>query len=115
MAYLHEIKAHGVKVGLISNMVPTWDNHWRAMLNEPDLFDDIVLSFEVGYRKPQRGIYDYAAELAGVNPAQCILIDDLARNCEGARAAGWDAIEFTTTEECVKQLHPLLSPAEETV
>ncbi len=48
VAYLHEIKAHGVKVGLISNMVPTWDNHWRAMLNEPDLFDDIVLSFEVG-------------------------------------------------------------------
>ena len=115
VAYLHEIKAHGVKVGLISNMVPTWDSHWRAMLNEPDLFDDIVLSFEIGYRKPQRGIYEYAAELAGVNPAQCILIDDLARNCEGARAAGWDAIEFTTTEECVKQLHPLLSPAEETV
>lgn len=95
LAVLRAVKAAGLHVGMLSNMVPTWDRHWRAMLGgAEELFDSVLMSFEVGSRKPQPQIFQAAAEAAGVEPAACLLVDDLPANCAGARAAGWQAIEF---------------------
>lgn len=54
-------------VGMLSNMPPAWDEHWRRMVPH-EFFDDVVMSFEVGLRKPGREIFDLAAERAGVLP-----------------------------------------------
>lgn len=105
---LRMLRANGIGVGMISNMVPTWDAHWRRMLGEVDIFEHIVLSFEVGHRKPEKEIFHHAAKLAGIPPSDCILIDDLDVNCSGARAAGWKAMEFKTAEAAAKSLRELL-------
>lgn len=96
-------------VGVLSNMVPTWDAHWRKLVPVDELFDDVVLSFEVGSRKPDPEIFRLAAERAGVAPGECVLIDDLRVNCAGAVAAGWRAIEFTDTDRAVAELDALLT------
>jgi putative hydrolase of the HAD superfamily len=105
---LRLLRGRGLYVGMLSNMVPAWDAHWRRMVDVAELFDDVVLSFEVGYRKPDRGIFDLAAKRAGVPPAECLLIDDIAKNCDGARAAGWQAIHFTGTAAATAELTALL-------
>lgn len=107
--HLRELRGLGVGIGMLSNMVPTWDGHWRRMLGGTDLFDHVVLSFEAGHRKPDLGIYEYAAAAAGVAAADCVLVDDLPMNCAGARAAGWGAVEFTDTSSAIAALQVLTS------
>lgn len=105
---LREIRRRGTGVSLISNMVPTWDVHWRRMVDADELFDHIMLSFEVGYRKPAPEMFGLAAQRAGVLPAECVLVDDLAKNCAGAEAAGWRAVHFLDANSAADQLHQLL-------
>nr|WP_231384184.1 HAD family phosphatase [Cellulomonas sp. URHD0024] len=95
---LLDARRAGVKVGMLSNMVPTWDAHWRRMVDVDELFDQVVLSFEVGRRKPDREMFELAARRAGVRPGECVLVDDLAKNCAGAQAADWRAIHFTDSQ-----------------
>ncbi|MCG3041319.1 HAD family phosphatase [Streptomyces sp. S1A] len=111
VAELRKARARGAFVGLLSNMVPAWDAHWRRMLDWTELFDDVLLSFEAGHRKPSPRMFALAAERAGVPADRCVLIDDLAYNCAGAEAAGWHAIHFTDTTEAAERLGELLSPA----
>jgi putative hydrolase of the HAD superfamily len=51
-------------------------------------FRRLVLSFEVGHIKPSPAFYRACAEAAGRPPGECVFIDDLPENVEGARAAG---------------------------
>ena len=48
-----------------------------------------------------------AADRAGVTPEECLLVDDLAANCEGAAAAGWQAVHFTDTAAAIERLELL--------
>jgi len=104
VACLRDLKAHGVFVGLLSNMVPTWERHWRAMVPPDGVFDALVMSYQVGVRKPMREIFDHAASVAGVPPEACLLVDDLSANCAGAVSAGWRAVEFKDTRAAVAQV-----------
>jgi putative hydrolase of the HAD superfamily len=104
------LRASGVFVGLLSNMVPTWDEHWRRMV-APAHFDDIVLSFQVGTRKPSRQIFELALQRSGTRPDETVFVDDIARNCAGARAVGLAAIHFTDTTAAIAELDALLAPA----
>ncbi|MFI9384949.1 HAD family hydrolase [Kutzneria sp. NPDC052558] len=105
---LRELRESGLFVGLISNMPPAWDQHWRRMVDPAGLFDEVLLSFEVGLRKPDRRMFDLAVERTGIAAEHSVFVDDLARNCDGAREAGWHAIHFTDTESAVEQLTALL-------
>ncbi|GHH24870.1 HAD family hydrolase [Streptomyces rubradiris] len=102
--HLRTLHDQGVFVGLLSNMPPAWDRHWRRMVPPDGLFDGLALSFRVGVRKPQRGIFEAAAEMAGVAPGECVLVDDIEANCVGAEAAGWQAVHFTDTDTAAAAL-----------
>jgi putative hydrolase of the HAD superfamily len=58
-------------------------------------FDHLVLSFEVGVRKPRPGFFEHCQRLAGCPSQECLFIDDLPANVEGARACGWHGIVYT--------------------
>jgi putative hydrolase of the HAD superfamily len=105
--HLSRLRAGGHFVGLLSNMPPAFDGQWQRVV-AADLFDDLVLSSREGCRKPQRRIYDISALRCGRPAQDCVLIDDIAENCAAAREAGWQAIEFTSTEEVVARLDDLL-------
>jgi epoxide hydrolase-like predicted phosphatase len=52
------------------------------------LFDALVISGEVGLRKPDPAIYSLAAERLGVAPEKCVFVDDLPGNLKPAAALG---------------------------
>lgn len=54
VAALRTARERGAFVGMLSNMVPTWDAHWRRMVDPAELFDDVLLSFEVGFYASRR-------------------------------------------------------------
>jgi len=75
----------GVRTGLLSN---SWgqERYDRATLEE--LFDAVVISGEVGMRKPSPEIYALAAERLGREPERIVFVDDLPGNLKPAREIG---------------------------
>lgn len=91
-------------VGMLSNMPPAWEPYWQRMVDAETLFAAVVNSARVGCRKPDREIFDLAATRAGIDPARCVLVDDLPKNCDGAREAGWRAVLFTDAHTAAAEL-----------
>jgi FMN phosphatase YigB (HAD superfamily) len=107
-----ELREIGVGVALLSN---SWGNSYpRSRLDA--LFDPVVISGEVGLRKPHAPIYELT--LAGLGrPAHRVLfVDDALPNVEGARAAGLQGLLHTdpaTTRAEIARLVPALRPVAE--
>jgi putative hydrolase of the HAD superfamily len=101
---VRELRASPLKTGLVSN---SWsvDHYDRDLLAE--LFDDAVISAEVGMHKPQPEIYLLAAERISVSPEGCLFVDDLRENCEGAEAVGMTAIRHREPAETIVRLQEL--------
>src|SRR3954470_24430950 len=91
---------------LLSN---TSDLHARQFLAQfratLDHFDAVVLSHEVGARKPDPRIYaECRRRPAGPPPAECLFIDDLPSNVEAARACGWHGIVYRRGDDLARRL-----------
>lgn len=95
---LSQLLAAGYRLGLLSNTNEMHYNYFArgrfALI--PTAFEQLVLSFEVGAIKPEPQIFQAAIEKAGVLPEEIFFTDDIAGHVEGARAAGIDAVQFTT-------------------
>jgi FMN phosphatase YigB (HAD superfamily) len=61
-------------------------------------FHEFVLSYEVGVMKPDPVIYTTAALRANCKPEDCLFIDDIEENVEGARRVGMQSVRFETLE-----------------
>jgi putative hydrolase of the HAD superfamily len=70
-------------------------------------FDGIVLSYEIGVRKPLPEFFHHCQHLAGCAAGECLFIDDLPANVAGARACGWQGIVYRSAEELRQRLHEL--------
>jgi putative hydrolase of the HAD superfamily len=93
------LKARGYTLVLGSNTNPIHATHFRRVFREVLAdFDQLVLSFEIGHIKPTAGFYRACAQAAGVEPGECVFIDDLAENVAGAREAGLQAVHFRHVE-----------------
>jgi epoxide hydrolase-like predicted phosphatase len=101
---VREIRASELLTGLVSNSWST-GHYDRNLLAE--LFDVVVISAEVGLHKPQPEIYLLATERLEVEPAECIFVDDLKENCEGAEAVGMTAIRHRDAQETIARLTEL--------
>jgi putative hydrolase of the HAD superfamily len=101
---VRELRRAGVKTALVSN---SWsvEHYDRDLLGE--LFDQVLISGELGMHKPQPEIFRLAAERLGVAPERCIFVDDLRENCEGAEAVGMRAVRHRTPEETIARLGEL--------
>jgi epoxide hydrolase-like predicted phosphatase len=95
----------GVKTGLISN---SWGRGRYDRDAFGRLFDAVVISGEVGLYKPQPEIFHLGAERVGLDPAECVFVDDLAENCEGAEAVGMTAVLHRGAEGTLERLEELL-------
>ena len=73
----------------------------------PDLYDQVVISGEVGARKPEPQIYLLTADRLSVAPDACVFVDDLLQNVEGARAVGMEGIVHRSAEFTLPRLEAL--------
>lgn len=88
-----------VRLGLLSDTDPL---HWDYICRHYPLmqyFPKPTLSFQIGSVKPSRESYLAAASHVGVPPEECLFIDDLQKNVDGAKAAGMMAIRFEGADQ----------------
>ena len=88
-----------VKVGCLSN---TNALHWADHEHRWELvstFDFRFLSFQMGYVKPDREIFDRTAQLLDRPRDRVLFLDDNAINVEGARAAGFHAMRAVGVDD----------------
>ncbi len=100
------VRRSGLRTGILSNTcVAHWDFLARGMLaGHIDAFDEVVLSFEQQVMKPNRLIYERAAEQAKTSPAEILFVDDREDNVAGARTAGFKARLFSTVVQLRAEL-----------
>jgi epoxide hydrolase-like predicted phosphatase len=98
----HEL---GIRTGLISNSWGT-RRYDRALLDE--LFDGIVISGEVRMRKPTPEIYTMGADSIGLEPSECVFVDDLPFNLKPAAKLGMATVHHVTPDETIPELARLL-------
>jgi putative hydrolase of the HAD superfamily len=97
-----------IKIGLISN---AWSElrAWIEAQNFADAFDNMVISAEVGFAKPDPRIYQAALQNLQVLPAESVFLDDMLKNVEAARKIGMHAIHFEQPDQAIAELKTLLT------
>jgi putative hydrolase of the HAD superfamily len=98
-------RAAGIATGLISNSWGT-TRYPRELLAE--LFDGVVISGEVGIRKPAPRIYELGAEAIGLPAAACVFVDDLPFNLPPAQELGMATVHHTDPRVTIAELEKLL-------
>jgi epoxide hydrolase-like predicted phosphatase len=91
------------KTACLSNGTHEWTLHVITEHGIGDLFEEIVLSGDLGTVKPNPEIYHATLEKLGVGPEESVFIDDRQSNIEGAEALGIKSILFTDTETLINE------------
>ena len=93
---------------LLSNTTELHSRHFLAQFAEHmKWFDHLVLSHEVGVRKPHPDIYEHCRNLVSCRADECVFIDDMAPNVDGAKACGWHGIVYRRGDDLAGQLAQL--------
>jgi putative hydrolase of the HAD superfamily len=101
------LRAGGVPTALLSN---SWGFGYPRELFG-DLFDAVVISAEVGMRKPEPRIFRHAAQLLGLPPEACIFIDDIEANITAAEELGFTGVLHTAADGTAERVAELLGAA----
>jgi len=104
---IKELRADGVLTGMLSNSWGVTDGYPRHMFGE--LFDDVVISGEVGMRKPEERIFLMAARRLGLAPEECAFVDDVEGNIVAARALGFLTVHHKDPAQTRTELSALLT------
>ena len=95
-----------LKTALLTNNFRTGSGSiWEGI---PELFDVIVESSQVGYRKPDPHFYAIALEMLEIEPEEAVFLDDLGINLKPARALGMHTIKVTDPSDALAELEALV-------
>jgi putative hydrolase of the HAD superfamily len=123
VAALDTLKERGFTIACITNNVPGGKMGIRGagMTRSPEAaievadimarFAHVIESSKAGVRKPDPRIYEMMCEALGVEPAECIYLDDLGINCKPASQLGMHAIKVTSGEQALADLSAALKIA----
>jgi HAD superfamily hydrolase (TIGR01509 family) len=102
------LKSRGYTLLLGSNTNVLHAAHFRRQFARTiDLFDHLILSYEVGCLKPDARFYRAGVAAAGLPAASCLFIDDLEENVEGAGEAGLTGLLYVDTPGLIAELRRL--------
>ncbi|MFG1703583.1 HAD family hydrolase [Nonomuraea sp. M3C6] len=101
---LRDVRTHGVKTCLLSN---SWSNRYPRD-GWDEIFDAVVISGEVGMRKPEPRIFHHALGRIGLSGEECVFIDDIEANILAARALGIAGIHHRDADTTIAKLESLL-------
>ena len=104
------------KVACITNNMKTGEGPGMARSPEKAtavaevmaLFEHVVESSKVGFRKPDPRIYQHACDLIGVPPERCVYLDDLGINLKPARALGMRTIKVGDPDVAIAELEAIV-------
>ena len=91
----HDLQRAGHRIAVLSNAPDDLRERFLSNLPVEIDWDAIVVSGEIGLRKPDPRIFHHAADAVGLPPEQCFFVDDIEENVHGAQAVGMRAFHFT--------------------
>lgn len=103
IALLPELKKK-YKLYLVSNTNSIHKNYGYQDYEFLKLFDQLFLSHEVGFIKPEEEIYQAVEKTSGFSSKEHIFIDDILEYVNAAQNIGWDGIQFLDYDDLVKNL-----------
>jgi len=96
------------KIGLLSN----YSNDLRTRIEKEwaidSVFDEIIISCEVGVAKPDPAIFNLMLDRLGVKADESVFIDDRIKNIDSAKKMGFHTIFFTSREQALEELALIL-------
>jgi HAD superfamily hydrolase (TIGR01509 family) len=93
LRFILELRKH-YKTALLSN-IGRQSMHRRFSEDElQTYFDAVLVSGELGIMKPEPEIYLRGAETLGVQPSECLMVDDRETHCDGAEAVGMQTVLY---------------------
>ncbi|MER5623774.1 HAD family phosphatase [Streptosporangium sp. NPDC002544] len=101
---LRVARAAGLRTCLLSN---SWANEYPRE-GWDDVFDEVVISGEIGMRKPEQRIFEHALGRIGLAGEQCVFVDDIEANIEAARRLGIVGVHHRDPEVTIAELETLL-------
>lgn len=107
LGYIQKIKSMGYTVALLSN----YNSVLRERIAEngvAEIFgDNVFISTEIGYQKPDPKIFEYTFKNLGINPEDAIFIDDSLKSLSTAESIGYHPIQFTGNQKLLEYLREL--------
>jgi epoxide hydrolase-like predicted phosphatase len=95
----------GLKTGLLSN---SWGTDLYPRRRLAELFDAVVISGEVGLRKPDPEIFRLTTDKLGVEPRECVFVDDHPGHLQAALEVGMTTVLHRSPEVTLAELRGLL-------
>lgn len=96
-------RAHGIRTALLSN---SWGNDYPEHLFD-GMFDAIVISGEVGMRKPEQAIYLHTLDQIGLSAAEAVFVDDFPHNVAAAVDLGMVGVHHVSYEATAAELEAI--------
>jgi putative hydrolase of the HAD superfamily len=97
-----------MKTALLTNNFVIEESTERGFEPVLELFDVIVESSRIGYRKPDPHFYAIACEQLAIEPGEAVFLDDLGVNLKPARAMGMRTIKVVDPRAALEELEGLL-------
>jgi len=105
LALAREIKAHGVRTAILSNMPHDLLAYMRKEFNWLDEFEVKIWSCELGIVKPDPAIYRHCLDALGCEPSRTLFFDDRPNNVEAARNLAMEAHIFQSAGQARAIVH----------
>jgi FMN phosphatase YigB (HAD superfamily) len=96
------------RTAILTNSFVGARNHEEGRYGFTSMVDLAIYSDEEGMHKPDPRIYEIAIGRLGVPPAEIVFLDDIQPNVDAARAAGIQAILFTSNAQAIAEIEALL-------
>lgn len=96
-------RERGIRTALLSN---SWGNDYPRD-GWDDMFEVVVISGEVGMRKPESRIFEHTLELLGMAASECAFVDDLPHNVAAAVTVGMVGVRHVSYESTLTELQAL--------
>lgn len=106
--YIAELKSD-YRIGLLSNIASNWIRDSFLTTEEQELFDEMILSFEVGMTKPDPRIFMLACERLRVGPHETVMVDDIETYCRAAETEGLKTVLYHDFPQLKTDLEEILS------
>ena len=104
-----KLKNKGFKIVLLSNANASFFERkiYPTYPNFKDLFNEIIISSEIGMVKPNKDIYLYTFEKINSKPEESLFIDDSKINVDGALNVGMQGFLYTDVDSFVEYIKSL--------
>jgi putative hydrolase of the HAD superfamily len=97
------------KSAMLSNITVSGMERRFSEAERAEYFDEMVVSAAIGHVKPDPEAYEITAEKLGVEPSECVFIDDKESFCQAAEAVGMKSVWYREFEQARADLEKLLA------